>query len=83
MWRLRLSKATNFIGRNAVLTTCMQPVVTDEVAWSLRRSVCHSREPCRNRWTDRDDVWVVDSGGPNEPCIRWGPYQLMHQIWSV
>ena len=36
-------------------------------------SVCHDREPCKNGWTDRDAVWVVDSGGPNEPCIRWGP----------
>ena len=28
----------------------------------------------KNGWTDRDAVWVVDSGGPKEPrirCIRW------------
>jgi len=23
--------------------------------------------------TDRDAVWVVNSYGLNEPCIRWGP----------
>jgi len=28
---------------------------------------------CKNGWTDRDAVWVMDSGGPKEACIRWGP----------
>jgi len=56
----------------------MRPIVTDRVAWSLLvclsvclpvcLSVCHTSEPC----TDRDAVWFEDSGGPNEPCIRWG-----------
>jgi len=32
--------------------------------------VCHHREPCTKRWTDRDVVWVVDKDGPKEPCIR-------------
>jgi len=36
------------------------------------RSVCHDREPCRNRWTDRDVVWDVDSGGQKKARIRWG-----------
>jgi len=36
------------------------------------RYVCHTSEPCKNGWTDRDAVWVEDSGGPSEPCIRWG-----------
>jgi len=35
-------------------------------------SVCHTSEPCRNGSSDRDAVWVEDSGGPKEPCIRWG-----------
>jgi len=35
-------------------------------------SVCHTSEPCKNGWTDRDAVWVEDAGGPREPCIRWG-----------
>jgi len=34
-------------------------------------SICHSSETCKNGWTDRDAVWVVDSGGPKKPCIRW------------
>jgi len=34
--------------------------------------VCHTTEPCKNGLSDRDAVWVVDSGGPKEPCIRWG-----------
>ena len=37
------------------------------------RSVCHTSEPCKNCWTDRDAVWVEDLSGPREPCIRWGP----------
>jgi len=28
------------------------------------------RELCKNGWTDRDAVWVKDSGGSKEPCIR-------------
>jgi len=32
-------------------------------------SVCHDHEPCKN---DLYAVWVVDLGGPREPCIRWG-----------
>jgi len=58
----------------------MRPVVGDRVAWSVGLlvclsvglSVCHSSDPCKNGWTDRDAVWVEDSGGPKEPCIRWG-----------
>jgi len=36
------------------------------------RFVCHTSELCKNGRTDRDAVWVEDSGGPKEPCIRWG-----------
>jgi len=35
-------------------------------------SVCHSREPWKNGWTDWDVIWVLDSSGLKEPCIRWG-----------
>ena len=44
----------------------MRPIVTDRAAWSLGRSVCHSREPCKNRRIDLDVLWVVDSGGPKK-----------------
>jgi len=27
-----------------------------------------------NDWLDRGAVQDVDSGGPKEPCVRWGPY---------
>ena len=36
------------------------------------RSVCHTSEPCKNGCTEGAAVWVEDSGGPREPCIRWG-----------
>jgi len=52
---------------------------TTDAAWCYRRSrmvclsisVCPHREPCKNGRTNRDAVWVVDSGGPKEACIRW------------
>ena len=37
------------------------------------RSVCHTGEPCKNGSIDRDAVWVEDSGGSREPCIKLGP----------
>jgi len=42
----------------------MRPIVTDEVAWSVSLSVCHDLQHCRNGETDRDALWVVNSGGP-------------------
>jgi len=32
--------------------------------------------PAKNGWTDRDrdTIWVMDSDGPKEACIRWVPY---------
>jgi len=56
----------------------MQPIVTNWVAWSVCLSVClcllvcHTSDPCKNGWTNQDAVWVENSGGPSEPCIRWG-----------
>jgi len=49
---------------------CYRPssVVCLSICWSA----CHTSEPCKNGWTDRHTVWVEDSGGPREPCIRWG-----------
>jgi len=55
----------------------MQPIVTDHVAWQTA-SVCLSvtlmspaktAEPIKMpfKWH------LEDSGGPREPCIRWGP----------
>ena len=38
------------------------------------RSFCHTGEPCKNSWTDRDAVWVEDSGGTKESCIRLGAH---------
>jgi len=38
----------------------MRLVVTDRVAWSVGRSVCHTSESCKNGCTDRDADWVVD-----------------------
>ena len=45
-------------------------------------SVGHKREPCKSGWTDRDAIWVVDSDGPQETCIRsWSrsPGKFVHK----
>ena len=37
-------------------------------------SVCWTYgQPCENGYTDRHEVWSVDSDKPEEPCIKWGP----------
>jgi len=55
----------------------MWPIVTNRVEWSVWLSVClsvcHTSERYKNGWTDRDVVWVMDSGEPKEACIRWSP----------
>ena len=50
----------------------MRPVVTDRVVLSVGLFVTLV-SPDKNGCTDRDAVWVEDSGGPKEPCIRLGP----------
>ena len=39
---------------------------TDRVAWSVGLS---PSEPCKNGWSERDAVFVEDSGGLKEPLI--------------
>ena len=34
--------------------------------------MCHNSEHYKNRQTDRDAIWNVDSGGPKQPHTRWG-----------
>jgi len=38
---------------------------------SVCLSVGHTREPCKNGWTDRVADSRVDSGGPKERCVGW------------
>jgi len=42
-------------------------------------SVCHSREPCKNGWTDRDAVWVVYWPQPSV-CVSVCPSPHFHTI---
>jgi len=53
----------------------MRPIVTADsvVCLSVGLSVRHDRESCKNGRTDRNGVWVVDSGGPKEPRIDGYP----------
>jgi len=58
-----------------------QPIAIDRIAWSVCLSVCHIREPRKNGSTDRDTIWMVDSGGPKDPCVRWG--QHLPWEWAI
>jgi len=49
----------------------MRLIVTDRVAWSVRWSVCHDRDPCKNGLTDRYAVWMLSRLDPRNPRIRW------------
>jgi len=42
------------------------------VGLSVGLLLCRTSEPSKNSRSDRDAVWVEDSGGPREPCITWG-----------
>jgi len=46
-----------------------------DAAYCYRHSsvVCRSVDLCKNGWSDRTAVWVVDLGGSKEPCIRCDP----------
>jgi len=41
---------------------------------SVCLSVCHSSEPCKNGCTDRDALWVEDSGGPRNHVLDGAPH---------
>jgi len=49
------------------------------------RRATHRHELCKNGWTNSDAVSTVDSGGPNEACIRWGCTLAHHDEydWTV
>jgi len=51
---------------------CYRP--SNVVCRSVCLSVCHTSEPCKNGWTDRDAVLNEESGGSREPCVRWGSW---------
>jgi len=50
----------------------MQSLVTVQVVWSVGWLVCHTSEHYKNSWSDRDAIWVENSGGPKVPCVSWG-----------
>jgi len=54
-------------------TTYVDAVCCCRLSSVVCRCVCHTSEPGKNGWTDWDAVWLEDSGGSREPCIRWGP----------
>jgi len=72
-WGRNWAVKTNWL----VIITIIRPhyctmwsIVTNRVAWSDGLSVCLST--LVSDWIDGDAISVEDSGGPREPCIRWG-----------
>jgi len=50
----------------------MPPIANDRVAWSVGLFVGLSpSEPCKNSWTERDAIFVEDSGRPKKPPITY------------
>jgi len=79
--RLQLSVSLIWLRFMHMPCTCichMHSLYTTVCVWLYSHwsddSIC--RELCKNGSTDRDTVWDVDSGGPKEPCTRWGPDPL-------
>jgi len=69
------------LGSVTVLGRCSLLLQTEQRGLS----VWCGREPCQNGWTGRNAVWVMDSGGPKEPCITWGSRSPPHgkgQFWG-
>ena len=60
----------------------MWPVVTERVLWSVcpsvtvHPSVCPPQSWAENGCTVWDVIWVLDSDGTKEPCVRWGWVQI-------
>jgi len=52
---------------------------SSEVCLSVSLSVCHNHEPCKSDRTNRDALWVVDSGEPKEPCL----IVVQISLWEV
>jgi len=57
-------------GRSSYVDAAYSYRPSSVVCRSVCRPVCHTSEPCKNGCTDRAAVWVEDSGGAGEACIR-------------
>ena len=53
----------------------MRPLAT-AAAWSVLLSVGQNCEPNKDGPTDRDGIWVTDSGGANEPRVKCGGVRI-------
>ena len=69
------------LGCIAALRTAMQPTVTHRVAWSVCLLVCHSSEPCKNGWTDRDAVGFRTRVDPRNHVLHGGCRSGFGLVW--
>ena len=62
------------IGHICIHSTVMRPIVTDRVAWSVGRSICHSNEPYKKMlsgvWSRVGPRRHVLNSGPDRPMPR-------------
>jgi len=50
-------------------TTYVDAAYCHRPSSAVCRSVCHSGEPCKNGWTDRDVVWVLSRMDPRNHVL--------------
>ena len=81
LWPLCIANVCTFYFTAVLYFFIIRPhrsIMYVDSAYSYRPSsmVCqlHSREPCKNGWTNWDASWVEDSDGPKKPCVRWGSH---------
>jgi len=59
-------------GNQPIDTICFL-LLTEYRGLSIGLSVCHTSEPCKDGQTDRDAIWVEDSGGCRDHVLDGGP----------
>jgi len=67
----------NWVQRCSLCCRCSMVCMSVCVCWTQPWAL-------QNGLTNRHAIWVVDSGGHKEPCIRWGPRssQGKGQFWG-
>jgi len=63
---------SNYVLDGVHISTCQGAIFRGRTCRACPTALC--QELCKNGWTGRDAVWVVESDGPKDACIRWGTH---------
>jgi len=61
---------SNYVLDGVHISACQGAIFRGRTCWACLTALC--QELCKNGWTGRDAVWVVESDGPKDAYIRWG-----------